>query len=273
MRRNPIKQYAAQMVTAAAGVASPQARALRKLRASALATPRYQPGEVSLDGLAIRYVDLLSVYMEYKDIVGQGIYSFEATNDRPRILDGGGYIGLSALTFKRKHSHARLTCFEPDPAMFEVLGHNLRSNGFGDVELVQAALAAGDGEVAFEPDQADGGRIGEGGGEVVPTVRLSSYLDEPIDFLKLNIEGQELPVLQEAGDRLANVREMVLEYHGWADGEQRLGPILDLLDDRGFRYLVNHFDYETNGAVRPPFEITKETTWFALVYARRADLV
>src|SRR6185295_6208291 len=125
---------------------------------------------------------------------------------------------------------------------------------------------------AFVPDGADGGKIVESSGEqTVATVPLSEYLSEPVDFLKLNIEGFELPVLEEAEAQLGNVRELVLEYHGWPTGEQRLGEILSLLDRNGFRYLVNHFDYQTNGAVRPPFKIDGATTWFCLVYARRAD--
>jgi hypothetical protein len=76
-------------------------------------------------------------------------------------------------------------------------------------------------------------------------------------------------VLEEARDRLRNVEQLVVEYHGWPDAEQRLGPILTLLADSGFRYLVNHMDYETNPAVRPPFRVDAAATWFALVYASR----
>jgi len=63
----------------------------------------------------------------------------------------------------------------------------------------------------------------------------------------------------------------VLEYHGWPDGEQRLGDILNLLDRQGYSYLVHDFDAETCGASKPPFRLTSQTTWFCLVYARRRD--
>jgi hypothetical protein len=101
--------------------------------------------------------------------------------------------------------------------------------------------------------------------------RLSDYLDEPVDFLKLNIEGEELPVLQEAAasGRLRNVRELVLEYHGWPGKQQGLGYILNLLDSNGYRYLVHDFDSQTCGASKPPFRMTADTTWFCLVYGRR----
>jgi FkbM family methyltransferase len=249
-------------------------RTLRRLRRESLTRPRHQPGVTTINGFSVSYLDLLSLYMEYKDIWHQGIYHFDGDRPAPRVLDGGGYIGMSVLYTKHVHPDARITAFEPDSQIHALLTRNVEANALRDVELVQAGLAAERGSAAFLPDGADGGRIvTDAGTENVPTVPLSEYLDEPIDFLKLNIEGFELPVLEEAGDRLRNVDQLVIEYHGWPDSPQRLGPLLDLLDARGFRYLVNHFDYATNGAVRPPFTIARDTRWFALVYAKRQDLL
>jgi FkbM family methyltransferase len=212
--------------------------------------------------------------MEYKDLFAARIYHFDSQSSSPRVIDGGGFIGMSVLYTKKTHPGARITCFEPDPDIHAVLRRNVEFNGLHDVELVQAGLAGAGGSAAFLPDGADGGRVvEEGGTREVKTVPLSSYLEEPVDFMKLNIEGMELPVLEEAADRLPQVREMVIEYHGWPGQPQRLGPLLDVVDQSGFRYLVNHFDYETNAALRPPFSLDRETRWFALVYARRHDLL
>jgi hypothetical protein len=105
----------------------------------------------------------------------------------------------------------------------------------------------------------------------VKVERLSKWIDQPVDFLKLNIEGEELPVLQELehSNKLSQVRELVMEYHGWPIGEQRLGPILELLDKNGFRYLVHDFDSETGFATKPPFSWDDGKTWYCLVYAKR----
>lgn len=183
-------------------------------------------------------------------------------------------MGLSVLVFKRAYPAARITGFEPDPAIFALLQENLGRNGLNDVRLVNAGLSGIAGEVSFTPDGSAGGQENTPGeGIRVRMERLSDWLDEPVDFLKLNIEGEELPVLREvaARGRLRQVRELVLEYHGWASGEQRLGEILNLLDREGFRYLVHDLDAETCGASKPPFRLTPSTTWFCLVYARRWD--
>ena len=249
-------------------------RTLRRLRLKSLTRPRHRPGETEINGYSVSYQDLLSLYVEYKDIWHKGIYHFESENPAPRVIDGGGYIGMSVLYTKHVHPGARVTCFEPDPGIHAILKRNVEANGLRDVELVEAGLAEASGSADFVPDGADGGRIVlEEGSKSVRTVPLSEHLGEPVDFMKLNIEGFELPVLEEAGARLRSVKQLVIEYHGWPDSPQRLGPLLSLLDGQGFRYLVNHFDYATNVAVRPPFRLARDTRWFALVYAKRQDLL
>ena len=50
----------------------------RRLRRRAMITPRREPGEVEINGYLVRYLDLLSLYMEYKDIFSAGIYHFDS---------------------------------------------------------------------------------------------------------------------------------------------------------------------------------------------------
>jgi hypothetical protein len=64
---------------------------------------------------------------------------------------------------------------------------------------------------------------------------------------------------------------MVLEYHHLPELPRTLHKILALLHEKGFEYLVNDFDAETNAAVRPPFRLTPDTRYYLLVYARRVD--
>jgi len=248
---------------------------IQRLAYTACQTPRHQAGRIKLRGLTIRYTDLFSCCIEYKDIFLRRIYHFETNTSHPFILDGGGCIGMSVLYFKRVYPEAKVICFEPDPDLMQVLRQNVVSNGLSEVELVQAGLAAQRGTEHFRPDGADGGKIIDSlsASRTIQTVRLSDYLDVPADFVKLNIEGQELPVLQEieASGKFHNVRQLVLEYHGWPGGEQRLGAILELLDRNGFRYLVHDFDAESCGASKPPFHITPWTTWYCLVYAKRLN--
>jgi FkbM family methyltransferase len=245
---------------------------LRQLRRRMFAQPaRTTKIEQVLD-FTMRITDGPNFYMQYKDAFIRRIYDFQSTRPDPLIVDGGANIGMSVLYFKHRYPASRILAFEPDPDIFGILTENVRKNALAGVSLVHAALADQVGPVPFVPDGSAGGRVTESSPMNVQSARLSEYLDQPVDFLKLNIEGAELPVLRDAerSGRLHNVRELVMEYHGDASGEQRLALILELLDRNGFRYLLHDFDAETCGASKPPFRIAPNTRWHCLVYATRA---
>lgn len=223
----------------------------------------------------VRITDGPNFYMQYKDEFIRKIYHFDSTCPAPIIIDGGSNIGMSILSFKHIYPKSKITGFEPDPSIFQLLSENIERNHISDVRLINAGLSAEAGDTSFSPDGQAGGQLSSVGQLRVKMVKLSTYLDGPVDFLKLNIEGAELAVLTEAmnAGRLRNVRELVLEYHGWPKQRQNLGDILNLLDEQGYRYLVHDFDAETCGASKPPFCLTANTTWFCLVYAKRNDLL
>lgn len=247
---------------------------LLRLRALAFSRPRRRAGELRIAGLRLRYDDALSLYMEFKHIFAWGVYDFRPSGPRPLILDGGGHLGLSALRFKQLAPDARVIVFEPDQRARTLLLHNLRANAATDVEVLPVALGRLAGVARFIPDGADGGALANGettSGQTASVAPLSTYLTEPVDFLKLNIEGAEADVLCEARARLGHVRQMVIEYHGFPELGQRLHEILSILDEAGFQYVVNHFDYETNPGARPPFHPDPYRRFFTLIGASRRE--
>lgn len=249
-----------------------RASTLAELRNMALQAPRHTPGTVTLDEYTIEYNDALSLYVEIKNIFFEKIYDVRPVSDRPFIVDGGAHLGIAALYYRLRFPASRIVCFEPDPKVNAMLRRNLERNGLGDVAVVEAGLSGTDGTAAFLPDSADGGKIvaDDAGAFSIRTEKLSHHLDGPLDILKLNVEGAELPVLRELEEagHLRAVQHIVLEYHGWPNRPQYLGAILETLDRNGFRYLVHDFDKETNPATKPPFYVEPATLWFSLVYAR-----
>lgn len=225
-----------------------------------------------LGPFVLRVTDGPNAYMQYKDEVVRGCYAFASRSATPVVIDGGANMGMFSLVTRRDHPGARITAFEPDPAIAALLRENLDRNGARDVAVVVAALGASPGEAAFAADGMAGGALSASGTARVRVERLSDWLHDEVDFLKLNIEGAELDVLREAAGagRLHKVRAMVVEYHGWPEGEQRLGALLELLDREGYRYLLHDFDAQTNPATKPPFRPPGAQPWFALVYAWRA---
>jgi hypothetical protein len=104
------------------------------------------------------------------------------------------------------------------------------------VDLVEAAAWTQPGALPFARGGSLAGRIDpHGRGAAVPAVRLRDWLAEPVDLLKLDIEGAETAVLADCADRLAGVARLFVEYHGAAGAPQTLHAVLALLDAAGFR--------------------------------------
>ena len=188
----------------------------------------------------------------FEDIFLDRCYFFQTDNPAPRIIDAGGNIGMSVAYFKTLHPRARIDVFEADPLTAEVLRANVEANGWADCRVHACAVAEEDGEIIFYSRTDD---LTSGINSTVPTrlgnaarveqrvkaVRLSPYLDGPIDLLKVDIEGAEFGVFRElaASGRLRQVEQMFIEYHHHADKDvDEFGEFLRLLEANGFGYAI-----------------------------------
>jgi FkbM family methyltransferase len=239
------------------------------------------PGDVlPCMGFKVRINDGPNFYVLYNDIVVRGIYRFTARRPDPLILDCGSNIGMSILYFKHLYPHARIIGFEPDPAIVKYLRENVSENRLHDVQVVQAAVGGKEGSLTFYSDgkygsclahvTADGLPRGWAA-HAVPCLKLRDYLVEPVDFLKMNIEGAEWEALSDSGERLQLVNEMAIEYHHLPGLPRTLHRILGLLDEWGFDYVVSDFDLATYGGARLPLTLTSESSYFRHIYAKRRD--
>ena len=98
----------------------------------------------------------------------------------------------------------------------------------------------------------------------VPAVRLSSYVTGPVDFLKLDVEGSELPVLRDLvkSRAISRIGQMVIEFHHHMNpGVDNLSECLAILEAHGFGYQL------TSGRVYTP--ITRGQFQDVLVHAYR----
>jgi FkbM family methyltransferase len=244
-------------------------------------TPRRTPGSIVLDRYTIRYTDLLTLCPQWKDIFVDRALAFHADTHAPRILDCGANIGLASLFFKSCYPSARITAFEADPAIADVLTVNLRANDAADVDVVSAAVWTGEGVLAFRPDGADSGRIAATSAASnapslpVPAVRLREYLDRgPVDLLKLDIEGAEAVVLADCAASLSSVRALLVEVHEFDRDRRRAPEILRLLQECGFVYAITHITPLPLRQVNPPEANTgpfrhRSTAWVEAISAWR----
>lgn len=230
-----------------------------------------EQGTVELGPYSLEYVKPRIFAATAELIFGQRIYDAAPLDSAQRILDGGGWLGLSVLRFRELYPHASITVFEPDPHLYEIMCRNLERNGIKGVEPIQAALSDIEGAANFHATGSDSGALepSNAGSPVgVRVVRLAPYVRAPVSLLKLNVEGAEWNIMRDLGARLADIDQVLLEYHGFAELPQTLHQILKTLHDAGHTYVISHFN-ERNKACVPPLSLDASYRFFLLVYSRR----
>ena len=203
-------------------------------------------------GYRVSFFEYRDFFAVWREIFLKQIYYYKTDAKAPYIIDGGSNIGLSALYFMHSFPDAEIVCFEPDPRAFGMLVANLKNNGFDKVRCFQTALSDRDGSVTFfsSPQGAGVGNTIKGNSYLddkperleVRTQRLSPFMDRPVDFLKLDIEGSEYEVFNEVGGLFERVRAAVIEVHLFKRGDERVAAVTGALEQAGMRLTVTSFN-------------------------------
>lgn len=199
------------------------------------------PKRLRLLGKTLEVIDPFWVVNDFREIFWYQIYHFAAKRPDPLIIDCGANIGLSVLYFKLLYPQSRVLAFEADPAIFAVLQRNLATFGVQGVTAIDKAVWIDESTLQFAADGGVGGRVvpwTDGGVKHVPATRLRDSLQQPVDLLKIDIEGAESAVLEDCRDLLPNVDKIFIEFHGDPNRPQNLQHILTMLSESGFRYYI-----------------------------------
>lgn len=194
-----------------------------------------------------------------QEIFTHHTYYFETDSPAPVIIDAGAHIGLATLYFKKLYPTANITAIEPNHTNFQLLERNILENRLENVTLVNAALAARpDRTLPFFSDQdkswlsTSSFLKGAWNSQQkttqsnVQTVSLSQFLTQPIDLLKMDIEGAEFQVLESAAPQLNQIKHILLEFHPHSG--QKIERLLKLLNDRDFETTVTQKGKEIDAA-------------------------
>lgn len=214
-----------------------RAKELEKMRTS----PRGTQGAIQIGDRLFHYHDAESFAVTYQELMVNEIYRFKATSSHPLIIDCGANMGLSVLYFAQLYPQAHIVAFEPEEPIFNLLQKNVQAfAAAGKVELHQKAVWDTVTSLQFFTDHGMGGSVANKVNDQAPTevqtVRLAGFLQQPVDFLKVDIEGAEYTVLKDCDPYLKNVQHIFVEYHSYLNKEQKLEEVIGLLKKNGFRY-------------------------------------
>ncbi|MBI3450112.1 MAG: FkbM family methyltransferase [Acidobacteria bacterium] len=172
-------------------------------------TPLYERAELRFApgvGLELIPGDVIS-----DSIAFTGLYELDLTHRVVEIARRGGTmvevvanLGYFAALWAAMSPGGRCIAFEASPRNIELLGRNMSRNGFSDrVQIVPRAAGAAAGRLHFDVGPLSqtgwGGLVNRPGGKSidVDVVRVDEVvpLGDPIDFLKIDVEGADTWVL------------------------------------------------------------------------------
>jgi FkbM family methyltransferase len=237
-------------------------------------------GYARVNGWKVHYLDHATFKCVLEEVLYSHCYELGLKTHQPFIVDCGSNIGISVLFFMSMYPHGHMLAFEPDPKTFACLVQNIKENNLEDtVTPYSVALSDVDGNKKARL-HIKGDEPGAGSQNLfsphctksdttieVNVERLSTYLNEPVDLLKLDIEGAELEVLRDLvkTGKISLVRNIVMELHFLVrdHDQENCEEVLHMLTMSGFKYKIITLN-------NPPFDA--ENPLYAstlLVYARR----
>ncbi|MBS1959499.1 MAG: FkbM family methyltransferase [Bdellovibrionales bacterium] len=160
------------------------------------------------------------------------------------VLDIGSQIGSFATQVTSfLQPGGKVYAFEPEPENFKLLTENVRLNQLdAEINAYNAAISDKKGEATLfvSSDNTGGNKLGvpetsSHSSVTVPTIDIVSFIDQdsgPIDLLKIDVEGWELPILRHLRPRLAQVKFLIGELQRSEFGMPT--EAIKLLTEEGF---------------------------------------
>jgi len=216
--------------------------------------------------ISIRFTDPQAFILSIQELFVDEIYKFNCATDSPYILDCGAHIGMSILAYKQQYPKAKIIAFEPDPHNFSLATANVNSWSYANIEIINKAIWTHNDAITFHSTGDMGSNIIEAVPEAtnngnlvqMPCARLKDYLHEPIDFIKMDIEGAEYEVMKDCAGHFGNVQNLFVEYHGNYDEMYKLNEILNILTEEKFAWYIKEAG---NVYSRPMYDKTKEAAY------------
>jgi FkbM family methyltransferase len=131
------------------------------------------------------------------------------------VVDVGANVGNHAVFFSRFLEPRRIVVLEPNAELFDALRYNLGANRVTGADTSFLGLAAGAGQCRYDisikdPNNAGAGRLIESASGKIRSEPLDGILRDAVDFIKIDVEGMELEVLEGARHTIARFKPHLL---------------------------------------------------------------
>jgi FkbM family methyltransferase len=176
------------------------------------------------------------------------------------VFDCGANLGIYSCAFAALAGESgHVFAFEPLPRAVAALRDNLNYNGFGNVTIVEAAVAEKEGTAVLDCSGSSVAAsivydFGKRESVSVPTVSLSNFAArvglERVDLVKMDIEGAEYLAVEGAKELIAKLKPtIILELFS---GDENVPRVIELLRTHGYRPHV----FNEQGALVPVKQVT-----------------
>lgn len=171
-------------------------------------------------------------------------------------IDIGANIGIKTFILSRHCKDGAVLSLEAGRGVFDILTMNARENSLNNVILENIVVGETNGSAHFLENSAFG-HIDSNRGELVPMKTLGTVFAKHnfkrLDFLKVDVEGFEIPILQGSMDIIRQYNPVIhLEFNTFCHTVFEVGKgsrslLRWLLDTFKHVYHINH----VNGEITP----------------------
>jgi FkbM family methyltransferase len=133
--------------------------------------------------------------------------------------DVGANLGIKTLLLAQRVPNGRVIAIEAAPAVAKLLEKNISLSDMKNITIVKTAIGDADGTTGFI-DASAYGHISTNGRVEVPVQRLSTLVSDlslnRLDFVKIDVEGYEFPILKNSMELLNKFKSVILlEFNSW----------------------------------------------------------
>lgn len=204
---------------------------------------------VNLFGFTIENYNYRLLDYLVKEVFVANEYFFTVDKPNPIIFDCGANIGMATLFFKWLYPASTVYAFEPMKSTFDILERNIKRNNLQNVHYFNLALSDTNGTIDFFGDDNSNlmssvlNERSVGNKVQVECRKLSDFISEPVDLLKIDVEGAETFILKDLieSKKLDKTifKQIIMEYHHKIENQKsQMGAFLLPFEQASYEYQV-----------------------------------